>query len=413
MMQEAIILAGGKGTRLQAVVSDVPKPMAPIGEKPFLFYQMKYLISRGIDRIILSVGYKSEVISDYFGNEFQGVPLVYVHEENPLGTGGGVRLALNAANSNEVLVCNGDTFFEFELSKLQFAHRQFQGTLTFSVHEIENNGRYGGMRIGSDAKVNGFIPKNVTGKTYINAGIYLINKTEFLAQTPADTPFSLEDDFLAVKVGEGRFYACPFSASQFIDIGIPEDYEKGQSLIPTWSSKESTEFKTVFLDRDGVLNRKIDNGYVTKPEELEILPGVRETLKEWGDAGKEFFIVTNQRGVGRGLMTIEELHAVHFTLLKKMEAVGVKIRDIKFCTDTENSSPCRKPNPGMLLELFKEYPHIEKDKVIFIGDSLSDLQAGKNAGVKTAFLTNDKPLNFEVLQKADHVSGQLSGLRLN
>jgi D-glycero-alpha-D-manno-heptose 1-phosphate guanylyltransferase len=402
MIFEAIILAGGKGTRLQSVVSEVPKPMAPIGDKPFLYYQMLYLASRGVNRFILSVGYKSETITSYFGDEFNGLPIVYVFEETPLGTGGGVRLAINACQSENPFVVNGDTFFEFEHSKLLYVHLNSKALLTFSVKEIENDGRYGGMQIADDASVKGFTAKDITGKTYINAGVYLINKERFLSQT-SEGRFSLEDEFLAPKVSENYFFACPFNTSHFIDIGIPTDYERGQTLIPVWSAVKKKIFDTVFLDRDGVLNKKIDDGYVTKPSELEILPGVSEQLAKWNTEGKELFIVTNQRGVGREIMSIEDLHLVHFTLLKELERSEVNIRDIKFCTDIDSSSFRRKPNPGMLLELFEEFPHLKKESTLFIGDSESDMKAGKSGEVSTCFITNQKGFTFDILTVSDFI----------
>ena len=406
MILEAIILAGGRGTRLAKVVSEVPKPMAPIGDKPFLFYQMSYLASRGVNRFVLSVGYKSEVITDYFGDKFNGIPIVYVFEESPLGTGGGVRLALVACLSENPLVVNGDTFFEFNVSKLQFVHSETAALLTFSVKEIENDGRYGGMQIGADAKVLGFTAKDIVGKTYINAGVYLINKSLFLKET-VEGRFSLEDEFLAPKVCKGYFYACPFNDSNFIDIGIPVDYEKGQTLIPEWTINETVEFKTIFLDRDGVLNKKIDNGYVTKPDELEILPGVIEQLSKWNKEGKELFIITNQRGVGRGIMSLQSLHEIHFALLKNFESKDIRIKDIKFCTDIDNSFSRRKPNPGMLLELFEEFPHLDIKSTIFIGDSKTDMQAGKSANVHTYFLSKGEKLDFETLRFADYINSDI------
>jgi D-glycero-alpha-D-manno-heptose 1-phosphate guanylyltransferase len=409
MIIEAIILAGGKGTRLQSVVSEVPKPMAPIGDKPFLYYQMLYLVSRGVNRFILSVGYKSETITSYFGNEFNGLPVVYVFEETPMGTGGGVRLAIKACQSENPIVVNGDTFFEFEYSKILFVHQETNALLTFSVKEIEKYGRYGGMKIAENAKVKRFTAKDVIGEAYINAGVYLINKEEFLNQT-TEGRFSLEDDFLAPKVGQGCFYACPFNDSNFIDIGIPTDYEKGQSLIPFWSFQKKTKFQTIFLDRDGVLNKKIDNGYVTKPSELEILPGVLSQLKKWNAEEKELYIVTNQRGVGRGIMSEENLHEVHFALQKELEANDIKIRDIKFCTAIEKTSSRRKPNPGMLLELFKEYPHLNSETTLFIGDSISDLKAGKSAETSTWFLTNQKKFTFDILTFSDFISTDIQSV---
>ncbi|UBM57914.1 HAD-IIIA family hydrolase [Marinilongibacter aquaticus] len=411
MITEALILAGGKGTRLRSVVQDVPKPMAPISGKPFLHYQMKYLKGLGISRFVLSVGYKQELIREEIGLEFEGVPVVYAIEEEPLGTGGGLRHALQYCQTDTPLVCNGDTFFEINLSKLFYVHRTSEALLTFSVREIDNNGRFGGLQIEEDASVSGFVAKDVLGKTFINAGTYVLHKGKFLASTEASR-FSLEDDFLAKRVSQGNFVACAFRDSKFIDIGIPEDYEKAQTLIPEWASQEKRNFNTLFLDRDGVLNKKIDGSYVRKPEELEVLPGVPEKLAEWRKANKKLFVVTNQRGVGRGLMSLDDLQAVHQSLLEKLALFAVAFEDIKFCTDVEANSPRRKPNPGMLLEIFDEFPAVKKETTLFIGDSLSDLQAGNAAGVETCFISHGKSLSFEQILCSNCIFESLSEVDL-
>lgn len=397
MIQEAIILAGGRGTRLQSVVSDVPKPMADINGWPFLTYQIRYLAAQGIKRIILSVGYKHESIVSFFGDQFEGTPIVYMVEETPLGTGGGLRLALEASETDDVLVCNGDTFFEFRLEKLAFVHQQKASGFTFSVREIENDGRYGGLKIASDCRVEEFIPKNIISKTFINAGVYLVHKPFFMDNSREGQPFSLEDDFLALKLSTDKVFAVPFLNGRFLDIGIPEDYFRSQELIPDWVRSPEPETATIFLDRDGVLNEKIEDGYVTSVAGLKMIDGVEQWLAERVSNGVQLFVITNQRGVGKGLMSLSDLESIHGEITLQLGKHEVTIKQFYFCTDIDNSAPRRKPNPGMLEQAFEEYPGLRKETSVMIGDSLTDLQAASAFGIRSVFLTNGKAINFETL----------------
>ncbi len=413
MISEAVILAGGKGTRLRSVVSDVPKPMADIDGQPFLYHQIRYLAKQGISRVVLSVGYLHQVIEDFFGDSFEGTEIIYVREESPLGTGGGLKLALDACKTDDVLVCNGDTFFEFRLSKLAFVHQKKNAGFTFSVREVENDGRYGGLKISDDCLVLEFIAKNVIAKTFINAGVYLVNKSFFLAETThLIDVFSLEDDFLAKKLNLSKIFAVPFTDGRFLDIGIPEDYFKARDLIPLWVGSGLSPVDTIFLDRDGVINEKIDGGYVTRLSELKILDGVTGWLRGKAAEEKQFFVITNQRGIGRGIMTEEDLSIIHGEISDLLAVHGVQITSFYHCPDTEKTSWRRKPNPGMLEEAFSANPGLKKETSVLIGDSLTDLQAAGAFGIRSIWLTNGKNIRFEALLWCSDVAETLKDVVL-
>jgi len=229
---EMLILAGGFGTRLQSVVSNVPKPMAPVGERPFLSYLMDHWIGQGIRRFRLSTGHLAGVIESFFGDSYEGASIVYVRENSPLGTGGALRLALDAADwsSDAILVANGDTWFPVSLRQLCVDALIQETPVTLSVKEMQKNDRYGGVSIGDDGKVTSFAGTS-GGSCLINGGCYLINAKEIhgeLSGMPAS--FSFEADFLPSYAARG----CVGSSIQnepFLDIGIPEDYRRAASFL--------------------------------------------------------------------------------------------------------------------------------------------------------------------------------------
>lgn len=218
---EAIILAGGKGTRLQTVVADIPKPMAPIGDKPFLEYLIEYLARYGIGRIILSTGYKHDAITNYFGNKFRGIEICYSYEKEPLGTGGGIKKALEQALNDHVLILNGDTFFNIDLKLLLETHLSEGAVLTLSLKHMVQFDRYGTI-LTNGKKVVGFSEKKYQASGYINGGVYLANRRLFDG-LPLPEKFSFEIDFMERYVKQLCFGAF-VSDGYFIDIGIPRDY---------------------------------------------------------------------------------------------------------------------------------------------------------------------------------------------
>jgi len=226
MITEAIILAGGFGTRLQKVVSELPKPMAPINGRPFLEYQLNYLSNYGIKRVIFSVGYLSETISDYFGNNFNGIEIDYAYEENPLGTGGGILNAFHKRETDEVLVLNGDTLFEIDINDFYQQHSESKSLFSLALRELDSVDRYGSV-ITKDSIINKFAEKGeFKGKGVINGGVYIINK-EFFEKANLPMKFSMEKDVFEKLLTDFDFYGFPFS-NYFLDIGIPEDYNRAQ-----------------------------------------------------------------------------------------------------------------------------------------------------------------------------------------
>jgi D-glycero-alpha-D-manno-heptose 1-phosphate guanylyltransferase len=228
LLKEAIILAGGFGTRLQSVVSDVPKPMAPINKVPFLNYVFKYLKYYQIQHVVLSTGYLSDKIVDYYKNEFEGIKISYAHEETPLGTGGGIRVALTKCTSKDVLVLNGDSFFDVNINTHYKNHLFKNANCTLALRMVDNAARYGTIVLGNLNTIKVFKEKDSVEKDgLINGGVYILNREIYLAKTEENVAFSIEKDFFEKKLKQLSIFGYQFDG-YFIDIGIPEDFEKAQ-----------------------------------------------------------------------------------------------------------------------------------------------------------------------------------------
>lgn len=228
MLKEAIILAGGFGTRLQSVVSDVPKPMAPVNSEPFLNYIFDYLKFFKMEHVVLSTGYLSEKISQYYLDEFRGMKISYTKEELPLGTGGGIRLAMEKCTTNEVLVLNGDSFFDVNLNLYFHEHDKKKADCSLALREVKNASRYGTIKLGNGNTIDSFNEKdNLNQPGLINGGVYILKKDVFVNKTQADQAFSIEKDFFEKRIQEVTIFGYEYDG-YFIDIGIPEDYKKAQ-----------------------------------------------------------------------------------------------------------------------------------------------------------------------------------------
>ena len=223
---QAIILAGGFGTRLQSVLKDIPKPMAPVAGKPFLEYIIRYLSSNGVSKIILSVGYLHEVIYEYFKSDFEDTKIIYSIETKPLGTGGAIKAALPLTDENEILIINGDTYFDVSLQQFYSAHNSENAFMTMALKQMYSFDRYGIVGIDSNNHITSFIEKNYFESGMINGGVYILDKKRFM-QISLPEVFSFEKDFLE-KYYNNDFYGF-VSDSYFIDIGIPEDYIRAQN----------------------------------------------------------------------------------------------------------------------------------------------------------------------------------------
>nr|NQU90086.1 NTP transferase domain-containing protein [Bacteroidota bacterium] len=227
MIKEAIILAGGLGTRLSGVLKDIPKAMAPVNGKPFLDYQLDYLDVFSIDHIIISVGHLREQIMDHYGDRYKNMHIEYVVEEEPMGTGGGLKLAMEKVTGNTVYVLNGDTFYHIDYQKFLDIHYAKESKLSIVLRELDNVSRYGSIERDEDRSITGFFEKSQKqGKGFINGGVYLMSKPFFKSQNLPDK-FSLEKDFFEKIYLTDKIYGI-LCRQYFIDIGVPEDYEKAQ-----------------------------------------------------------------------------------------------------------------------------------------------------------------------------------------
>ena len=226
---EAIVLAGGFGTRLRQVVTDLPKPMAPIAGRPFLEILLDALARKGFQRVIFSLGFMAEKISRHFGVRYAGMELIYVVEDQPLGTGGGVRLAMEQMVADHVFVFNGDTFLDLETDRMEQLWQVDHRPLIVGC-EVSNTARYGRLIV-DGCLAKGFTEKGVGGSGLINAGCYLLKRGQ-LDGYPVAKTFSLETDFLASALLRGDFDVFT-TTGKFIDIGVPEDYAQAQTLLTT------------------------------------------------------------------------------------------------------------------------------------------------------------------------------------
>ncbi len=224
---QAIILAGGLGTRLRPVVNDVPKCMAPVAGKPFLQYVIQHLQRQGVHDFIFSLGYMSDTIETFLAETYPGLHYQVIVENTSLGTGGAIRFACARAHTEDVLALNGDTLFEVEIDKIAALHWNSQADCTLALKPMKNFNRYGVVETGGDQRIISFKEKQEYATGLINGGVYLINRKKLLA---CDLPekFSFEKDYLERYVAAHPFFGLAQDA-YFIDIGIPEDFEKAQS----------------------------------------------------------------------------------------------------------------------------------------------------------------------------------------
>ena len=386
-ISSAVILAGGFGTRLQSVVQNIPKPMAPIKGKPFLEHLFIYLLKNNITEVVLSVGYLHETIISHFGNkygkqveignriEYRELNIAYAVEDTPLGTGGAIKFALSKSKENCSFVLNGDSFFNINLQSLSDFYFEKNVEIAIALRKVDDIGRYGSVEIDLNNAINSFCEKGAkTGAGLINAGVYILNKN-LLNDYPEK--FSFEKDFMEKQ--NQQIYGLSFD-DDFIDIGIPEDYYRAAEMLLPYSS-------ALFLDRDGVINKRIVDGYVTKLEEFIFLDGAILAIKEFSFYFDKIFVVSNQQGVGKGIMTCEDVEKVNDFMLETVAAYGGRIDKVYFSPylQAENHS-WRKPNTGMALQAKKDFPAIDLERSIMIGDSESDIIFGKQLNMKTVFI---------------------------
>ncbi|MEZ5000900.1 MAG: nucleotidyltransferase family protein [Bacteroidales bacterium] len=230
MDREAIILAGGFGTRLKGVLTDLPKPMAPVRGRPFLEYLLDFLSLNGFNHVVLSTGYMYEVIENHFGNRYRNITLTYSVESTPLGTGGAIMEALQHIGADNFFVFNGDTIFKSDLAGMEKMHIESAADITIAMRHSADTSRYGSIKMKKDNRITAFDEKSKSPSGgWINGGTYLISM-DSMAKVAIDMPFSIEKDLFAA--GTEKFKILGFlSDGYFIDIGTPGDYERAQTEI--------------------------------------------------------------------------------------------------------------------------------------------------------------------------------------
>ena len=384
--KQAVVLAGGLGTRLGGISKDLPKPMMDINGRPFLDYLVASLARKGINEIIFSTGHLGHTIEDYFGNgDRYGLRIGYVRESEPMGTGG----ALNNCRSmldERFFVINGDTIFDVNLSALDI----FSTRSTMALRHVADVARYGSVSL-DHGMVGSFEEKKSGGAGLVNGGTLCLNRKDL--ELLEEGKSSLENDFLPRLAANGLLSALPFEG-YFIDIGLPASLEEARKSMPIWETKP-----IAILDRDGVLNQ--DTGHVHSISDFIWIDGAKEAIRLLNDSGYYVVIVTNQAGIAKGLYTEETLGILNEWMIGELWNVGAHIDGFYYCPyhpdallpEYRKISNDRKPSPGMLLKALSAFPNTF-EKTFFIGNMPSDREAAKRAGVSYFHFENGSLLSF-------------------
>ena len=395
MKLQAVILAGGLGTRLGLKTQDLPKPMMDIAGRPFLDYLIRNLQRQGIHEIILSVGHLSDSIRGFFNDGTRhGVSIRYAVEDAPLGTGGALLNCLPLLEER-FFVLNGDTLFDVNLAALFNTSR----LNVMSLRPVEDSGRYGRVTL-QEGCVTQFEEKGADGAGLINGGVLCLNR-KALAGLP-EGKSSLERDLLPFLATQGTLSGHR-SDSFFIDIGIPQTLEDAQTSIPKWEGKP-----IAFIDRDGVLNH--DTGYVHKVEQFEWILKAREAVRHLNDLGYHVILITNQAGIAKGFYTEEDFHSLTRWMHAELWKHGAHLDAVYYCPyhpeallpSYRKVSDDRKPGPGMLLRAMAETPS-DPERSFFIGNQPTDKQAADAANVRYFNFSGGNLMEFVRLAIGDKI----------
>lgn len=374
-VDQAVILVGGKGTRLGARTANTPKPLVPVGGRPFLEYLLDECGRYGFGEALLLCGYKAAAIVDQFsGRTVRGMKIATCIEPEPAGTAGALYHA-QAHLADQFLLLNGDSIFDFNW--LALCTQQMRGALIrmATAANVPGN-RYGRVAIES-GRVRALAVEDAS--LPINAGVYVVRR-EVISHI-ANLPSSLEVDVLPRLVDKGLVQAESFRG-RFIDIGVHEDLKRSQTLVP-----EIVRRPAVFLDRDGVLNQ--DLNYVHRREDFVWIDGARDTIRWLNDNGHYVFVVTNQAGVAHGLYDEQAVQRLHEWIQMDLRSVGAHVDCFQYSpyhpqaivAAYRRDSQLRKPGAGMILKCLEEWP-VAKEASLLIGDKQTDLQAAEAAGIR-------------------------------
>lgn len=385
----AVIMAGGKGTRVASVNSDIPKPMIPIAGKPVLEHQIDCLRRQGITDIILIVGHLGHIIREYFGESFR-----YIEEKEPLGTAGALWY-LKDEIKDDFLLINGDVLFDIDVNRFLKAHKASGGTVTLFTHP--NNHPYDSGIVVSDKDhcVTAWLTKEDKRGWYknrVNAGLHMMSPRIF-EKFAFDTPkkLDLDRDILKPMIPEHSLFT--YDSPEYVkDMGTPEriieteqDIQSGKVSRKNLSRKQ----QALFIDRDGTINKYV--GFLRNIDDFELIPSTVDIIKKANSDGELVIVITNQPVIARGEVTWEQLEEIHNKMETLLGEQGAYVDDIFICPHHpdkgfEGERPeykfecdCRKPKPGLILQAAEKY-NIDLSQSTMIGDSENDILAGKAAG---------------------------------
>ena len=322
--REAIVLAGGFGTRLAHVVPDVCKPMAPVAGRPFLRFVMDNLAKAHFDHVVIADGYRREQIESYFGESYRGIRIDYSSEVSPLLTGGATKQALAKCNSDWVFVLNGDTWLDLDFDEMAAVAESLPDFVqaVVAVKRMFDFERYGTVGVDDDGTLVAFHEKDYCKDGLINAGVYLIRRDSLDDMPKA---FSLESDWFERVVSDDVLCAVE-CAGDFIDIGVPDDYALAQDMFKPMAK----EWKLALFDRDGTIN--VDTGHLYEPEKLELIPSTVDIMRRYSeDPDFKIVIVTNQAGIAKGLYTEADMRKLHHCIDNELNELGVRVDAWYFC----------------------------------------------------------------------------------
>lgn len=409
---KTVIMAGGKGTRISSVASDIPKPMIKIEGKPVLEHEIECLRGQGFTDLIITVSHLGSIIMDYFGDGSRfGVQIRYFNEETPLGNAGALFKMRNELDG-DFLLLNADAIFDVDFNRFVGFHRAHGGLVTLFTHPNSHPYDSGVLIANEDGAVEHWLTKeDVRPQWYrnrVNAGLHVINPS-VLDMTGIDSEkVGTEVDGKIVKVdldrqilkplcGTGKMF-CYDSPEYVKDMGTPDRYEavcKDFAAGRVKAKNLKQKQRAVFLDRDGTINKYV--GFLRNIDEFELLPGVSEAVKQINAAGYLAIVVTNQPVIARGEVTVSELQEIHNKMETLLGAEGAYLDAIYYCPHHPHKGykgeipqlkidcDCRKPKPGMLLKAAQNF-NIDLAHSWMIGDGENDIKAGEAAGCKTALI---------------------------
>lgn len=414
---KTVIMAGGRGTRIQELFPDIPKPMIPIAGKPVLEHELISLRNQGFKDIILTVSYMGEKIRDYFGNGNRlGIRIEYFTEEQPLGNAGAL-FKLSDKLTEDFLLLIADAMFDVDFNRMLAYHRRKNALATLFTHPNSHPFDSSLIIANEDCSIENWLTKEdrrpLWYKNRVNAGLQIINPAALELSGVVGAMVGKEDtDGNLIKVDmdrqilkplckTGRMFAYD-SPEYCKDMGTPErfaqvnsDYLKGVVKAKNLSKPQ----KAIFLDRDGTINKYV--GFLRNIEDFELLPNVAEAIKKINSSDYLCVVITNQPVIARGEVTIPELNQIHNKLETELGKNGAYIDGLYYCPhhphkgykgeviELKVDCLCRKPKPGLLLQASRDF-NIDLENSWMVGDSEIDIKAGKNAGCRTALIGNEE-----------------------